>query len=743
MALSRDLILIYASNASAGSFSALSFLAVPENRRKNIENRLQTLFRKTGKGKKLETADLTKHESSDQKALKEVLSAMQSSNVMKWRSASYTGKAGSRMGQLTTQLIDEMASLYPGCEFLIVYDPQQIQGSFLKSALRRSSQNVRLEEGHTAENVLLQCSLLMGQLASITAALPEDSGRETTEENEQLQSARQQAGKWSVLLEQLQTMEKYQNGWRRKNGELLLLDAKMPEEQKQVMERLLNQDPLLSSSRIWSSLSRTFLKKDSLLLLEKLFQNLSREEFSALSMNRLQKDPAWFENLLEKKTNPNPAPLLDQKRLQEEKERFADALHDETISSAAQLDERIDSLIKEICAHQAASEKKPGVRMDYYLSFSGDPQKNELQVLPAQNAALQSAWLRPVKRRTESSSAAGRLRAKDQLVRAALEQNDPLILSLNQKNDFAPLLDYLENQPEKKQVLHLSPRSFPALRRWLMKNNVFLDVHAEPCAESPLLEAAFLIHERLQDESLILPEPEIREETEESQAAQKRKNRVPYFADAALSAGLNREKLDLLCDPSVSVGVSRKLALAFEKGLDPEKVRILKEALDSESFQKELQLMILPYLFTARFVRLFQESAQDLSNEELDFVTLPGISFEKARALIEAFREGLSLDAVSHAVSRQNTLNTMKKKLETFKNDNNKNCSGNKKQETIKQKNTEVNTIWALPGREFRKEIDWKLRCALSPYQDQASEEDRPLLQAICYTELLKMINPV
>ena len=656
MALSRDLILIYASNASAGSFSALSFLAVPENRRKNIENRLQTLFRKTGKGKKLETADLTKHESSDQKALKEVLSAMQSSNVMKWRSASYTGKAGSRMGQLTTQLIDEMASLYPGCEFLIVYDPQQIQGSFLKSALRRSSQNVRLEEGHTAENVLLQCSLLMGQLASITAALPEDSGRETTEENEQLQSARQQAGKWSVLLEQLQTMEKYQNGWRRKNGELLLLDAKMPEEQKQVMERLLNQDPLLSSSRIWSSLSRTFLKKDSLLLLEKLFQNLSREEFSALSMKRLQKDPAWFENLLEKKTNPNPAPLLDQKRLQEEKERFADALHDETISSAAQLDERIDSLIKEICAHQAASEKKPGVRMDYYLSFSGDPQKNELLVLPAQNAALQSAWLRPVKRRTEDSSAS------------------------------APLLDYLENQPEKKQVLHLSPRSFPALRRWLMKNNVFLDVHAEPCAESPLLEAAFLIHERLQDESLILPEPEIREETEESQAAQKRKNRVPYFADAALSAGLNREKLDLLCDPSVSVGVSRKLALAFEKGLDPEKVRILKEALDSESFQKELQLMILPYLFTARFVRLFQESAQDLSNEELDFVTLPGISFEKARALIEAFREGLSLDAVSHAVSRQNTLNTMKKKLETFKNDNNKNCSGNKKQEKYRGK---------------------------------------------------------
>ena len=59
------------------------------------------------------------------------------------------------------------------------------------------------------------------------------------------------------------------------------------------------------------------------------------------------------------------------------------------------------------------------------------------------------------------------------------------------------------------------------------------------------------------------------------------------------------------------------------------------------------------------------------------------------------------------------------------------------------RKNTEVNTIWALPGREFRKEIDWKLRCALSPYQDQASEEDRPLLQAICYTELLKMINPV
>lgn len=741
MALSRDLILIYAASAQTGPFSSLSFLAVPDNRRKNMENRLLTLFKKSGKGKKLENADLTKHDTSDQKALKEVMSAMQSSNVMKWRSASYTGKPGSRTGQLTTILIDEIAGLYPSCEFVIYYDPEQIQGSFLKNALRRSSQNVRLEEGHAGENPFLQCALLMGQLAGIKAGLPKSNDKEKEEtEIEVDEKIAAAASTWTMLLEQLATMEKYQKDWVELNGELLLLDAKMPAEQKQVMKELLEKNPALSSSRIWSSLGRTFLNREALNLLKRLFEVLSTEEFSAVSVNRLQKDPAWFETLLQKKTNPNPAPDLDQKKLQEEKVSFLEDLHQGDLDSMEKLDARIDELLSAICAKEAAESKKPKNSTDYYVSYLTETEHPELLLVPAKNAALQNDWLRPVKKRTEESTAAGRLRAKEQLVNFVLEQNEPVVLRLEQKNDFAPLLEYLEVQPEDKQVIHLSARSFPALRRYLMKNNVFLDVHATSCAESPLLEAAFLIHERLQDESLVLPEID-EEKNGENPAPRKKAKKIPYFREEALADSLNREKLDLLCDPAVSVSLCRKMAMAFAQSLEPEKVRILKEALDPESFQKEVRLMILPYLFTARFVRLFQENVQYLSDEQLDFVTLPGISYEKAKTLIQAFKDGLSLETVSHAITRSQTLNTMQNKIEKLKSESNKSENKKIENQSEMEHSQDVKSIRALPQRELRKEIDWKILNALTPYLEETPEEDLRRLQEVSYAKLIKTLN--
>lgn len=743
MALSRDLVTIYAASAGTGPFSALSFLALPDNRRKNVENRIVTLFKKAGKGKKLENADLSQHDPSDQKALKEVITAMQSANVIKWRSASYTGKAGSRLAQLTSLLIDEMARLYPNCEFLLYFDPEQIQSSFLKNALRKSSRNVTLEEGHAGSNPLLQCSLLMAQLASIKAGLPEEGTEDGSEEmDEQLKPSFEAAQTWPMLLEQLQLMEKYQHDWMEENGELLLLDSKMSKEQKQMMQSMLEKDPALSASRLWSSLGRTFLKKDALELLERLHENLPTEEFQTISLNRLQKDPAWFEALLEKKANPNPAPDLDAGKLKQEKEEFMDALHARNITTLEELDQTVDCALQRIAPKVAAENRKHTLRRDYYLSLSTDSDKLDLLVLPVTNRDLQESWLMPISRRVENSTTAGRLRARDQLVQAALEQNDPVVIELEQKNDFGPLLEYLEKQPEDKQVLHLSGRSFPALRRYLMQHNIFLDIHAESCLDSPLLEAAFLIHERLQDESLTLPEKTAAENSEEQTEEQPEKRKtVPYFSGDFQVSNLKREELDLLCDPSLSVGVTRKLALAFHQGLDPEKVRILKEALDGDSYQKELRLLILPYLFSNRFVRLFQESAQWLSNEELDFVTLPGISYEKARVLIDAFKQGLSLEAVSHAIARQNTLTTIQKRLDKLKKDTDKNNKDDLLNSRRQNGNDSALLIRALPGREFSRELQWKVQRALGPVQEQWSAREWIRIENDCLVKLLKIMN--
>lgn len=181
--------------------------------------------------------------------------------------------------------------------------------------------------------------------------------------------------------------------------------------------------------------------------------------------------------------------------------------------------------------------------------------------------------------------------------------------------------------------------------------------------------------------------------------------------------------------------------MAFAQSLEPEKVRILKEALDPESFQKEVRLMILPYLFTARFVRLFQENVQYLSDEQLDFVTLPGISYEKAKTLIQAFKDGLSLETVSHAITRSQTLNTMQNKIEKLKSESNKSENKKIENQSEMEHSQDVKSIRALPQRELRKEIDWKILNALTPYLEETPEEDLRRLQEVSYAKLIKTLN--
>lgn len=772
MALSKDLIHIYATTAQAGVFTELSFLALPENRRKDMETRIQTLLRKTEKGRRLENTSLQAHEASSQKSLKELLQALMTSNAFTWRALSCTGKASSRISQLCSLLLEDLSDIYGSCSFVLHYDPAQIQGSFLKSALRKASQGVQTAEGHLAENSLLQASWLLAQLGAIQAGLPvpaekkapkkkkaKGSGKSRSSQSipEQTPAAETQnpaeetqntqlAAAWPLLMEQLMQMEKYPASWKPGSGELALLEDGLPSAQKALMEQMAALRPDVQSQRIWTSLARTRLKDTETALLEQLFAALPADEFAGLSLSRLQRDPGSFEQKLARLQDPCPQPALDEKKLKTQKVRYLQRLLSQISpqdfagkepcseqEALQNLDERAEFWIAQILPDVLQEQKYPKERLDVYLSLLQSHEGLELLLVPVRNRLLLEQSLEAAGLTNRGDSLAARLRIQEETAARIREQCTPVLLRLSGADDFSCLEDWLARQPEPKKVLHVSRLSAPLMKAWMLKHNVFLDLQAESVADSPLLEAARTLHEQRQD-----PLPEMMQEREEDTASVQKTapERVPYFSGGFDPSCLDEAQIQFLSQGQLSEALTRRLALAFSRGLELSAIQNRKKTSSPQDFQKELRLMLLPWLFSARFVRLFQSAAEHLSVPELDFVSLPGISYEKARRLIEVLENGAPLAVLQQTVSRQDTLNQIVRKTEPLLQKEWTEPEEKNIQENLAEKTQTAQTLRCrvLPEAVSGQELHWRIERALQGIlpQDRQSEMNRIINQAYC-----------
>lgn len=774
MALSKDLIHIYATTAQAGGFTELSFLALPENRRKDMETRIQTLLHKMEKGRRLENTSLQDHDASSQKSLKELLQSLMTSNAFTWRALSCTGKASSRISQLCTLLLEDLSEVCGSCSFVLHYDPGQIQGSFLKSALRKTSQGVQVEEGHLESSGLLQASWLLSQLAAIQAGLPvlpkkkapgkkkkKAAGRTQSSQStgteascdavsalEETQNT-QLAAAWPVLMEQLVQMEKYPASWKAGSGEVRLLEPGLCASQKALMETLAQRRPDVQSQRIWSSLARTRLQETEVPLLEELFAALPAEEFAGLSLSRLQRDPESFVKKLASLQDPCPRPVLDEKKLRIQKLRYLQRLlsqagpqeKEEKVQVSEQealqkLDERAGFWTAETVRTVLQEEKLPRPRLDVYLSLLQSHEGLELLMIPVKNRTLLEQSLQAAGLGPASGSLPARLRIQNETACRVREQCTPVLLRLSGADDFSGLEAWLAKQPEPKKVLHASRLSAPLLKAWMLKHNVFLDLQAESVAESPLLEAARTVHEQRQDVPAAVMESG---ETPGKPVSDCPTQRVPYFSGGFHPDCLDEEQIQFLSQSQLSAALTRRLALAFSRGLELTAVQNRKKAADPDCFQKELRLMLLPWLFSARFVRLFQQAAEHLSLPELDFVTLPGISYEKARRLTEVLEQGVPLAVLQQTVSRQDTLKQIVQKteplLEQVQAEDAANRGQNEEPEPTRM------LCRALPEAVFAQELHWRIQRALQAERPKEEPEQMSSINNQVYCQMVLQLG--
>ncbi len=162
MALKKDQVIVWFSQADKGDQKQFFVLACPYARIKDVENRLQAASIKKVKGSRLDHLDPSKLDAGTFPFVEEYLDTVYRIADLSGFGASIPAKAGQLEAKVLCLIAAFLKEQYPGCEFVIRYDERKIRPSIITTWIRKNQLAAIQDPTDTEAAIGLETARLMG-----------------------------------------------------------------------------------------------------------------------------------------------------------------------------------------------------------------------------------------------------------------------------------------------------------------------------------------------------------------------------------------------------------------------------------------------------------------------------------------------------------------------------------------------------------------------------------------------------
>lgn len=166
MALKKDQVIVWFSQAQKEDQKQFFVLACPYSRIKDVENRLQAASTKKVKGSRLDHLDPSKLDETTFPFVEEYLDTVYRIADLSGFGASFYAKASQLEAKILALMASFLKEQYPGCEFVIRYDDRKIRSSIITTWIRKNQLAALQDPTDTEASIGLETARLMGAFSA-------------------------------------------------------------------------------------------------------------------------------------------------------------------------------------------------------------------------------------------------------------------------------------------------------------------------------------------------------------------------------------------------------------------------------------------------------------------------------------------------------------------------------------------------------------------------------------------------